>query len=283
MDSKRVFLTIAAAAVLAVPAAPCAAGGDYLSAAKKIAAAAEAGGFKRIAVLDFAVNGPASRDEARYIAEKLSHYLSSRKGLEIIERALLDRVLGEQRLQASAGGTGDAAAIFPVDAVVTGTLFSDALDQSVLARLLEVKSGRVIASFEIKTERRWEMALEMDRLPPLPDFHMAPPDLRDAPAAPVFETCSGRRRGLADDNRALLEVKARYWAQKMREPGFDRRRLTVNPGSELGDRDLKKEFYSLLRSHYDAQTPPVLSEREIIELTSLIKREKQMLDDCGVI
>ncbi|MDQ7772661.1 MAG: hypothetical protein RDU13_03950 [Elusimicrobiales bacterium] len=262
MEPKNVFLAIAAAA-LVLQTAPCAAGGDYFSAAGKIAAAAEAGGFRRIAVLDFAVNGPATRDEARYIAEKLSHYLAARKGLEIIERALLDRVLGEQRLRASAGGSGAEAAVFSVDAVVTGTLFSDELDQSVVAKLLEVRTGRVVASFEIKAERRWEISPRLSRtgpetrgLPQLPDFYLAPPDLRDAPAAPVFETCSERRRDLADANRALLELKARYWALKMREPGFDRRRLTVNPGSELGDRGLKKEFYSLLRAHFDADEPP---------------------------
>ncbi|KAF0124994.1 MAG: hypothetical protein FD189_2019 [Elusimicrobia bacterium] len=307
MDSKKVFLTIAAAA-LALQSAPCAAGagrhlpqsvpgalrpagGEYFSAAKSIAEAARAGGFKRIAVLDFAVSGPASSAEARYISEKLSHYLSGSKGLEIIERTLLERVLGEQRLRASAGhgagalaGTGGAAAsVFSVDAVVTGTLFSDELSQSVMTKLLEVGTGRVLASFEIKTEKRWDLTPDMERLPALPDFYAAPADLRDAPAAPAFAACSERRRALADANRGLLAVKAGYWARKMREPGFDRRRLTLNPGSELGDRELKKEFYSLLRRYYDAETPPALSEREIRELTALMKREKQMLDECGVI
>ena len=66
-------------------------------------------------------------------------------------------------------------------------------------------------------------------------FPQPPADLRDAVSGDRNNFCSGRNRKLAKFNSLLVEAKAGYWAEKMKEAGFASRKLGKNPGIEIRD------------------------------------------------
>lgn len=117
---------------------------------------------------------------------------------------------------------------------------------------------------------------------PMPGGGAAGQDLRDSVADYPAGGCVGRRAALNSGNRSMLGLKARYWALKAREPGFDARALTRNPGSEISDRGLREKFYRLL-SFYAQQAPEPLSSGESRAVEGFIAAEADFIDECGQI
>lgn len=302
---KTIFALLAAAC--AFSASPAAAGaGSYKDLSARIIKFSEANALKKIAVLEFSAKGGAGRTESEYAAEKISLYLAGSKGTALIERALISRVLAELRLSAAAGGAVDEARVLKsmlsLDAVVAGTVFADGGTLKVLARLIDLKTGRVLLAAEAEEER-----LPTDPLdggfsgmePPAVTFPelpagwgsaggsafaagAVPGDLRDAVADPAGRPCGERRRQLAELNSELVDAKARYWALKMKAKGFSLAGLKRNPGSEISDAAVKARFYRLLTAYYrrDAAEPP--DPVKISAVLDLLKLEAGVSDDCGL-
>ena len=302
MENKGFKLITGLAAACALVSFPAAArAGGYKNLSAQIIKCSETNALKKIAVLAFSAKGGADKNDTDYAAEKIGLYLAGSKKTALIERALLERVLKETRLSSAAGGMADKAEILnnilSLDAVVTGTVFPDGEKLKVLARLIELKTGRVLLAVEA----------EAGRLPPdlfdnkfadleLPDvpFSALPsrwnyPGLaadgsgfRDAVADPESRSCSERRGLLGKLNSELVDAKAQYWAAKMKAPGFSRAGLTKNPGSEIGDPDVKARFYELLAVYFNEGAPAAPDPGKMSAVFELVKMEKQVSDECGL-
>lgn len=293
---------LAAAFVLvSCPAAVSAEGYRDLSA--QIIKCAETNALKKIAVLAFSAKGGAGRNDTDYAAEKIGLYLAGSKKTALIERALLERVLKETRLSSAAAGMADKAEILKnalsLDAVVTGVVFADGENLKVLARLIDLKTGRVLLAAETAAGRLPpelldgdyasmeppevtfpELPAEWDRPAPAPASSWTA--FRDALADPVNQSCAGRQSLITKLNAELVDTKARYWALKMKAPGFNIRSLTKNPGSEIKDSGVKARFYKLLAVYFDRAEPAPPEPEKISALFGLIKMENQASDECRV-
>ncbi|MDA8130097.1 MAG: hypothetical protein M0011_01200 [Elusimicrobia bacterium] len=271
--------------------APVMAGGSYASLAGELGDAAVDSGMKRIAVLGFAVKAGAGREEGDFVSERIAAELARRGEPALIERSQLDAVLKEARSAAEA--PGDLDGIFSVDGVVTGSVFASGDKIKVLAKLVSVKTGQVLAAGMAEEDRDWprlpEAPLEDLTWDPIP-WPAAMPGLKDAPSATAFRdapasfsgpSCEARKKKLRELNAKLTDEKARYWAAKMREPGFSIGGLTRNPGSEIADTADRARFYGLLSSYYRQDAVPEPSPALRQELTGLLAEEDAVYNECG--
>ena len=302
MNTRNLKFIAGLAAAVALALAP---DGVYAAGYKDLSAqllrCAEANSLKKIAVLEFTAKGGAGKSDTDYAAEKIALYLAGSKTTALIERALLERVLKETRLSSASGDIADKAEVlkgmFSLDAVVTGAVFADGEKLRVLARLIELKTGRVLIAAEA----------EAGRLPPdLPGANfdsMEPPEVpfpelpaewndpapaaaraafRDAVSDSENTSCAGRRRLLGKLNTTLVDAKAWYWAGKMKTPGFTRASLTRNPGSEIQDPEVKAKFYELLDDYFKGRASARPEPEKIAAVFALVKLEKRALDECGL-
>lgn len=267
--------------------------GEYDRLAAELARAARAKGVKRVAVLPFEGVSSGDARAGRLVAERLVAPLSDEPGLVVVERTLLESVMSEQRLQGS--GLVDARALrelgrlLDADAVVAGAVAGLRGDRAeIYARLIEAESGRVLGAATARVERDWPDASPLDSassggwgpaLPPLPSFEaplLASWETRDAVAG---DSCGDARRRVDDEERQLVELKARYWAQRLRG-GLDARRLKRNPGSEIEDPSLRERFYTLLRRE-SGSPGPALRDDELARLKNGLARIERLSSACG--
>ncbi len=301
---KLIWELAAAAGIVFCPADLHAAGYKDLSA--QLLRCAETNALKKIAVLDFTAKGGAGKSDTDYAAEKIGTYLAGSKKTALIERALLERVLKETRLSSVSGDMADKTEIlksmFSLDAVVTGAVFADGEKLRVLARLIELKTGRVLMAAETEAGRLppdlsgvdfggmeppevpfpelpagWNTAAWNDPAPAA-----ARADFRDAVADPADRSCPGRKSLLAKMNARLVDAKAWYWAGKMKAPGFSRAGLTKNPGSEIKDPGVKAIFYERLGDYFDGRAAARPEPEKIAAVFALVKLERQVSDECGL-
>jgi len=89
-----------------------------------------------------------------YLAEELVTALFENPGFSIVERTMLDRVIGELKLDQSGLIDPETAKrvgkIAGVDAIVTGTITDLASYVAVNARLIDAQSGRIFAAAEVR-------------------------------------------------------------------------------------------------------------------------------------
>ena len=290
---NRIAARIKAAAVrtgqLASVLLACAASvqaGDCDRIAATLAKEALRQGSRRLAVLPFeALAGRASA--GRLVSERLGAPLAAARGLEVVERMLIESVLGEQRLQAS--GLVDPRSIkqigklLQVDAVVTGTVIQLRGGRvEVHARLIDAESARVIAAASASFERDWEDSVLEDSTTMVPGVPSLPDSgWRDAPRAFGRDDCASAERDADALEREIVRLKARFWAERMRDPNFTPRSLTANPGSEIRNLETKSEFYGLLRRmHAGEETAPALSAAERARLFEADDRVRMLQDRC---
>ena len=294
---KTLTVNVAAALALACAAAfpPCARADAYRALSTRIAGCAVENSLKKIAVLDFAARGGAGKSETAYVAEKMGVQLAGSKGVSLIERALLEKVLKEAGLSSAGGGYDKAETLrnmLSLDGIVTGVVFADGDVLRVFARLIDVKTGRVLLAAEEEAARRTPDPLGGrfgDLEPPEVPFPDLPAEwnaasgagLRDAISEPGNGPCAGRKSAVSRLNAELVDVKARYWALKMKAPGFSLRSLTKNPGSEIRDAVVKTRFYKLLTAYYRDGSGPRLGPEERAEVTDLLVMEARLYDECG--
>lgn len=287
------LIPAAAGALLLLCATASGADDPYGRLSDSIAAAARAGGVGKLAVLEFSAKAGTERGEAEYVSEKIAAGLAGRKRPALIERSALETLIKEAR-RASAASGADAAKgalreMFSVDAVVTGSVFSAGSKLKIIAKLIEVETGRVLLSREEEAEREWPQFSEMWDLN-LPEFAPAAAgaaplklsDLRDAVADGKAFSCGERWKLAGEKNSRLLDAKARYWAGRMKEPGFSISGLTRNPGTEIADRGLKSKFYRLLSNYHGEDGSPQQGAAQREEVLELLRTEKKLMDECGI-
>jgi TolB-like protein len=257
---------------------------DCKALAADIARFAESGRISRISVLEFSHKGGAEKSEADYVSEEIAVHLAGRKKPELIDRAHLEKVLKETKLASGTLGGKAAEEMFSVDAVVTGTVFASGEKLKVLAKLIDVRTGKVLMASLAEAEREW---------PRLPDVSFSEmrwdsvpwpkegPGFRDA-LADTPGSCESRKRRVNDLNFKLVDAKARYWAEKMKEPGFTIRGLTRNPGTEISDPATKSRFYELLKLYYGEDRAAAPAPEELASLKDLMEEENGVYNECRV-
>ncbi|MHB0996837.1 MAG: hypothetical protein ACYC2I_10760 [Elusimicrobiales bacterium] len=271
-----IFKSISLCAALALPAAASAASG-YAALSEKLARAAEAGGVTRITVGGFSSEGEGSSGEASFAAEKISHALAGLGGLQVSDQAVLELNAG-----GGAGWLKKLPSKLRPQALVRGAVFVEDGRVTVMAKLVDAASGRVLASAEMKAEPRFSA------LPPVPELDWGTPPsaaampdpFRDAPADDGFD-CQGAFKNMDRLNEKAVDMKARYWAAKLKEPGFVPGSLTRNPGSEIRNPLLKDQFYELLKRYYGLEEVPALPSAQLKQLEAFMDRESGVLDRCG--
>lgn len=295
--------SILAALLAAAPAEASA----FKGMAKELARAAERAGIRSVAVVSFEPADLSNPREGWTIAEKLTTQIVRQKRVQAVERNLIRKVMQEQFL-------GETGAVEPsklpgigrllaVDALITGSFVGAGNEAVVAARLIDAKSGAILAAVERRTERDWfdPLALEGTLAPmPLDPYAFGGPDgeppllpppapesaaainaafdLRDALAG---EGCSDAAVRIDAIEEAILELKARYWAGRLKA-GLEMRTVKFNPGSTITDPFLKKRFYEAMQRWYSQPEVPPLTPFEVQRFTSLDQRAFQLHRECGL-
>jgi len=273
---------LAAAAVLLL-AARAARAGDFDTLAVSLSRAAKAHGRQRVAVLPFQVIGGKGSSSGRIVSERLVGPLTADGSVEVVERAMLDSVMREQQLQFSgvvdARSVKELGKILNVDALIMGTVIALKDDRvEINARLIDAESAKILFASEIKTEQDWNESLFDDAswgglpLPSLPNFDLAS-------AASAAGWGCGRAAETEDGyERSLVDLKARYWAQRLRE-GLSGSSLKRNPGSEIRNPEIRAEFYRRLHARMAAAAPDLTGD-ELGRLKETLERISRLQDSC---
>lgn len=252
--------------------------GEYGRLAEGLAQAAIGHGLPRVAMGAFSSANASAEEDARFASERTAAGLAAGTGIQFLDLAVLE---------AAAGGREGWLARLPAktrpQALVKGTVFKEGEKITVIVRLVEVSTGRVLASLQAVSRARFS------ELPPVPDMDwgsapaVAPvrDPFRDAPADGGFN-CSAAFREMDRVNAGAAELKARYWAAKMKEPAFVMGSLTRNPGSEIRDPQLKQKFYDLLTRYYAEEDAPGISRDQAARLEEFMGRESGVIDRCGI-
>ncbi|MBI5744859.1 MAG: hypothetical protein HY952_09955 [Elusimicrobia bacterium] len=295
----KIFLSLAAAALLLVSGNAFAAEDVYKKMANNFAKYSTSNKVKNVAVIGFSRKAKTSREETEYVSEKLLSCLVASGKVNLLERSQLDKVLEERRLSAAGvaeeAPDGSPKKMNPSDAIIVGTIFGTKDQLMIIAKMIDPLTGAVLHTVEANTERQWEI------LPERPEFSFDVPDLkeiaamfgeddiqpafvdfRDAPVSLNTEMCNSRKQALMAKQLAALDVKARYWALQMRDPAFNSGALRRNPGGEIMDEAARQKFYGLLNAYHRDGAAPALSPEEFSSITALAAEEGRISDECGL-
>lgn len=264
------------ASVLLLLSAFPAAGSDYKTFAENVAGSAKEHGITRIAIGAFSASA-GNEEEARFAAEKMEGLLSS-GGLEMLDQATLEAAANPKK-----GWLAGLPSKLRPQAYIKGSVFKGEDGLTVMVKLVEVASGRVIGAMEMKSAPRFT------EVPSVPEMNWGAPsaearipnDFRDAVADKPFD-CGEAVREMTRINAGAVDLKARYWAIKMKEKGFVLGSLSRNPGSELKDHQVKQKFYELLTKYHNEESAPALAEGKMKKLEEFMGREGSVIDRCGL-
>ena len=256
---KGVLRSIIFAALLAA-AGPAGAAQDIQDIAKAMTVAAAARQVKRVAVMPFTAPRGAGSFSGAIVSERLVIQILARGELDLVERRFLDKILEEQRLGVFGIMDQDTVKtlgkVLGVDAILTGTIVELKGDRvEVNARLIHTETAQVLAADTVRVAKDWEeRSIGEDG----GTWIVPVPDLGDEP----FKSGSSCLTSVDEVEKRILDFKARYWAERLKDPSFTMRSLKNNPGSEIKNADTKRRFFMKLQERYDAAERTPLSPSE---------------------
>jgi TolB-like protein len=172
MKTIKILVLAVFAAGLA-GASPASAASSLKSMAKRLAKGLKKQENRKVAVLSFPYHDGRVGPGSTIVQERLTTYLAETGRVEVIERALLEKVLGEMKLGAS--GAVDAATaqrlgrVLGAGAVVTGTLHDLPKNRTeVNARLVQTETAKILAARMARVERTWTGGPEHPNPAPVP-------------------------------------------------------------------------------------------------------------------
>ncbi len=266
MDGKALvaILILAAAAAAPTPARGDGEGIDAL--ARELAIKARESGLRRLAVSRLE---PVSRADGRADeeTERLTLALVRAGRVQTVERALIGKLSEEIRLDrtgAVAGASQREAAISPVDGLVVGRYEAGPDGVRVYARVIAVQDGVIVAAGTGVIA------------PQAADESATPPD--GSPAA-ADEACARVQEDVKPSDDAL-ELKARYWALRLRlgEPSSAAQK---NALATLGDDDSRGRYEAALASWIAADVIPPLSPDEVARVKAFDARARDRVQLCA--
>ncbi|MBI5625247.1 MAG: hypothetical protein HY924_15830 [Elusimicrobia bacterium] len=282
-------------AMLLVGAAPGAWADDSARISTELINATSRLAAKRVAVMPFSgVTGAESLSGA-VVSSRITQRIVASGSVHVLDRDLIEKAVEKRTGVAGRVSAGMAAAMgrsMGIGAVVAGEVLE--LDNGRLevhARVIDTRNGRVIAASTGRVEKNWS-AFADERAPwniPVPPI----PSVEEGQVVNVswdpetgrqveIADCASARDQLAEDERALLDIKARFWAIKLKEPGFSISELKRNPGSEIQDLRLKEVFYSRMRFWHQEDYVPGLTRAEFESLKKHQKLLEGVANYCGI-
>ena len=262
---------------------PSAWGGDYDKLASQMSRSALAHGRQRIAILPFRTMNGGESSAGRIVSERLVGPLMADGTVEVIERTLLESVTSELRLQVSGlmdpSSVRELGKILNVDALVVGTVMTLKNDSiEIHARLLDAETAKILTAATAKVEKDWSESMFEDftwglSLPPMPNF-----DLATTANAGGFD-CSRAGETVDELERSIVDLKARYWAAKLRD-GLLSSSLKRNPGSEIQNAGIRAQFYTRLRERYAETIWSPLTDAELAKIKDSLSRISHLNDTC---
>lgn len=275
-----VFRESAVAALLAAFAfaSPARASEDIKDLAKAVTSAAAARQVKRVAVVPFTAPRGAGSFSGAIVSERLVIQILARGELDLVERRFLDKVLEEQRLGVFGIMDQDTVKalgkVLGVDAILTGTIVELKGERvEINARLIHAETAQVLAADTVRVAKDWEeRAIGEDAS----TWIVPVPDLGDEP----FKSGASCQTSVDAVESRLLDFKARYWAERLKDPAFSIRSLRHNPGSEIRNAELKKRFFLKLQERYDAPQRTPLTGAEQAALAKGLQEIKVLSGLC---
>ncbi|MDD5656111.1 MAG: FlgO family outer membrane protein [Elusimicrobia bacterium] len=271
--------------ITVLPAAPAAAD-PYDDIAAELCRAAARHAKARVAVLPFQSVGKRNGQAGEIVSEKLTAAVVARGQVEVVERTLLAAVMREQRLMRSGAvdlpTIKELGRILGVDALAAGTL-TELRDGrfEVNGRLIDAQSARILAAVSARVRPDWAQSLFDDMSWPAPGwgaFELAPA----AAAEPGAPDCGRAGEEIDELDRAVLDVKARYWAGRLRDRDIERGSLKRNPGSEIRNLETRREFYRILRAHFDDGALRRVGASEFARLRGAQAEIDRLAEACGL-
>ena len=110
-----------------------------------------------IAMADFVNDDGRISKLGRYMAEKLTPYFTRSDQFQVLERALIDKVIAEQQFQVSAfvddTSTREIGKLLGAETIISGTIaeLNDAFYFN--AKVVEVSSGKLLTAIDVETDR----------------------------------------------------------------------------------------------------------------------------------
>lgn len=272
---KALLAALLAASALASPAR---ASVDLKDLASAVTAASAARKVKRVAVVPFTGPRGAASFSGAIVSERLVIQILARGELDLVERRFLDKVLEEQRLGVFGIMDQDTVKtlgkVLGVDAILTGTIVELKGDRvEVNARLIHAETAQVLAADTVRVAKDWE---ERTIGEDASTWIVPVPDLGDEP----FKSGASCQTSVDEVEKRLLDFKARYWADRLKDPAFSLRSLKHNPGSEIRNAELKKQFFLKLQRHYDAPARTPLTSEEQAALAKGLQEIKVLSGLC---
>jgi len=132
---------------------------DYL--AGKISKGAKQLTNKKIAVLPFQYYDGRESPGSTIVSEHLTTAIVQERALQVVERTLIDKIMGEMKLGKSGiidqQTTKELGKVLGVDAIVTGTLIEDINSSKIEinARLIKVETGDILVAASKKIDKTW--------------------------------------------------------------------------------------------------------------------------------
>jgi TolB-like protein len=255
------------AALAGLPAFAAAADLDGL--ARELARGARAAGLRRVAVAR--LEPARGRDDARAdaLTEDLTLALVRAGGVQAVERSQLGKLAEELKLDrtgAVAGAEDREAHLSAVDALVVGRYESEGGRLRVFARVVDAQSGVIIAAASA------EFAGEEEEAPALRDAVGSLPQ-------PAQNDCRTATMLLTEQQESLLEVKARYWAMRLRL-GADGSAAAKDALTTIPDAEQRSRYMDALASWNAADVIPPLRAGELETLASVQSRAKDLVRGC---
>lgn len=97
-----------------------------------------------------------------FLAEELTTHLAAHRGLQIVERTVLDKLLGEMKLGKSGiidvGTAKSIGKIIGVDSIISGTVTDLETSIAVNCRLIDVESGKVLSAAQARINKDADVA-----------------------------------------------------------------------------------------------------------------------------
>lgn len=241
-------LAMALALVCAPPLCPA---GEFETLAGELAKISGQAGYNRLAINEFSAQEPAGLGQSRTAQQLLSAALFKIPGLGVMDAAVLEKIQGRSRRWAQV--------------LVKGAVYGSADGDVLVLKATDLRSGRQLAALQISLRA---------------EARGYPADLRDSPAEANDMACAKELERLKEANTGSVELKARYWAARIREPGFSYAGLAAAPGSELRDYATLQKFYTLFNAYYDQEGPVIITAAERAALEQLIEKEHQVKTKC---
>jgi curli biogenesis system outer membrane secretion channel CsgG len=125
----------------------------------------------KLAVLSFAYTDGKASEGPVVVQERMTTLLAQNKGITLVERGLMEKVMGELKLEASGAMDEDTVQklgkLLGADAVVTGTLNDvDDAKTEVNARVVETGTGKILCAASSTIDKTWKDTARTPSEPP---------------------------------------------------------------------------------------------------------------------